>query len=261
VISIKYLIFLPALLAVLPDVSMAGSMSDYQGLKSWCIGRNKWDDEGRKTPYPHPDQYFHYHHYCGAMRWMQNYFKASSQRDKLFAFTNVHNNLDYVISHVPADHFLIPEIYALRGSAYALQGKKAAAETSLYRALQLDPGHVDANMALAKMYVESNRKEKAKELVKNGLAVAPDNKSLLRLAKQLGIPEEEIKAAVDAASKKAAQVTGKEAPQESAASEPVVAKEADQAAERTPAEPVNQPKIGSPTNPWCRFCPDPVVKP
>lgn len=245
----------------LPAAVYAGTEMEYRDLRNWCAARDKWTEEGRKTPFSTPDGYFHFHHYCRAVRWMNDSFKFRKEEDKRHAFVNVHNSLQYVLDKVPGDHFLIPEVYAVKGSAFVLEGKKAQAESALVRAHQLDPSHVDANITLARIYMETNRKERATDLVRRGLAAAPDSKSLLRLAKDVGIPESEITAIIEDATMKAAEkAAAGGAEQERAASAPTETKHETKQAEppvnSAPAASSEPPKIGSPTNPYCRFCPD-----
>ena len=225
----------------------AGTQAEYRDLQQWCVGRDKWMAEGSKTDYPNPPEYFHFQHYCSALRAMKSLYSATSQEKMRYASGLVINESDYVISHVPESHTMMPEVYALRGKAMAIVKQNASAETNLAKALQLDPKHVGAYATLANHYLDTKRRAKAEETVKMGLSVDPQHKALRRMAADLGIKVE--------APKPEEVVTN-------SATQPAASVEAP-AVQAVPAgaPPPEPPKIGSPTNPWCRFCPDPVVKP
>jgi tetratricopeptide (TPR) repeat protein len=183
----------------------------------------------------------------------------------------------YVISHVPENHFLVPELYALRGRAQSLIKQTPQAEASLLKALQLDPRHVIAYLSLGNLYLETNRKAKAVEATKTGLAIDPQNKPLRRLAAKLDIKLVEAKP--ESVQPKSATTSGDQ-PQQGVGAEPVQggAKPTASATPSTPLapEPVKQivteasikasektgnaetatPNGGPSKNPWCRFCPD-----
>jgi hypothetical protein len=98
-------------------------------------------------------------------------------------------------------------------------------------------------------YSEKGVKGKALNVIEEGLRHSPDSKALLRRFKALGgkIPPPPIVAA----------------PQSNVAKEPSkAAVEPQQSAgqangeKQAPADAVEPPKIGSPKNPYCRFCPD-----
>lgn len=263
-----------ALLNALPAHS--GTQADYDALKAWCIGRNQWHDTGRKTPYQHPKEYFHYHHYCGAMRFMDKAYAARKQTDRKAAVVDVLNNLDYVISHVPKSHFLMPDVYAFKGRAELVGNKKKDAERDLLRALELDPKHVDAHVLLVDLYLDTNRKDRALEVLRSGLAAAPQNKALVRHAKKLGVdipapppaetpPEpgpsvatapSNIPSVPQESPRTDTQGTTKDTPNQEK-DKPVTTKtsEAPPANTSVPGKPV-----GTAANPWCRFCPEAVPK-
>jgi len=249
---------------------LAGTQAEYLALQQWCIGRNKWQAEGVNTPYPNPPEYFHFHHYCFAMPAMYRLYSTSDKSKQRNEVSEVVNQTNYVISHVPEAHFLMPEVYALRGKALALGGQNAQAEASLLKSLQLDPGHVGARIALANFYLDTNRKAKAVEVVKVGLEMDSQNTKLRQLASRLGMKIEEAKPAVtpDPSAGATSDDGGSESetspPSTSATEGSVPSHETTKSSQQSnavggelpPAVPAEQLKIGTPKNPYCRFCPD-----
>jgi tetratricopeptide (TPR) repeat protein len=255
--------------ALPPATGLAGTQAEYQALQSWCVGRDKWSAEGRKTDYPHPDEYFHFHHYCSGMNALNSLYSTVDTRKQRYQAGLVVNETGYVIGHVPENHFLMPEVYALRGRGLLLAKQLPQAETSLLKALQLDPRHLGAHLSLGTLYLETNRKPKAIETAKAGLAIDPQHKGLRRLAGELGIKLEEVKLAPPqqqpVTPPSASPTTPPTAPSSTTAppgappSKPV-RQEVDKPAEKTREAPKSSDtapaNAGSATNPWCRFCPE-----
>ncbi len=261
-----------------PGQVLADTQVKYQALKQWCAGRDKWAAEGGKTDYPNPNEYFHFHHYCFALKAMNN-INSTIDIDKQRAATGtVVGETGYVITHVPEHHFLMPEMYAIRGRAQLAIKQNSKAEESLNKALQLDPRYTDVYASLGNLYLNTNRKEKAAEVTQTGLAIDPQHRALLRLAGKLGIKLEEVKTESDkpqppsSAELKPSDSTeliqnlkpALPSPSStSAETEPPkqdvdkAAKEDSSKSSNTDAQPTN---IGTPRNPWCRFCPDTPAK-
>jgi len=250
--------------ALPPTTGLAGTQAEYQALQSWCVGRDKWTAEGRKTDYPNPAEYFHFHHYCSGMNALNRLYSTVDARKQRYEAQLVVGETGYVIGHVPEEHFLMPEVYALRGRGLLLAKQYPQAEASLLKALQLDPRHLGAHLSLGTLYLETKRKEKAIESAKAGLAIDPQHKSLRRLANALGIQLEELKPSPAPQQPATAPATP---PSAAAPLSPTAApapKPTDREADKAQKKPDEAPKtldaapanVGSPTNPWCRFCPE-----
>lgn len=257
------LIWTMAFLALLPSLPAAAADSvDYKDLKVWCIERNKWSKEGRKRDFPHPEKYFHYHHYCFSMEAYDKALVAMNHKDLKFYVGEVVNNVDYVLGHVGPEHPgrpLFPEAYTLRARALLLIHNNTAAELNLLTALQLDPKYDEPMTLLAQLYLDTNRADKAKEKVRDGLTLAPRNKKLRRLASQLAIPlpQMEPEPMADSADKNAVSIN-----QASPVNVPVEANSTQKSNAPRNQETSNPTTpIGASTNPWCRFCPDAPAAP
>lgn len=226
-------------------------------------------DEQQKTPYPqHPESYFHFHHFCSAMRAMDRFYKARKKQDSDYAIGLVRGEVGYVISHVAPDHFLMPEVYAFRGKAEYLGKKYQEAMVSLTKALQLDPNHVGAYMTLADLYLDTNQKGKVVEAIQAGLTVEPGNKGLRRRAKEHGvaIPELPVEAVKPVEPGKPESTTvqpetpaavtesvNQDEPSPVPKTTELEKSDSQKASDQTAPPPA---RIGSPHNPWCRFCTD-----
>lgn len=164
------------------------------------------------------------------------------------------------------------EVHVGKARALKLAGKKGEAATEYLKALRYTPSSSAIYLALADYYQETGNKPKALEIVAEGLRHSPDSKGLklryTELGGKLPYPEAVTKEMAGAEVKpevnpEAAPPSGEptsqavDAPSEQikfkteGKAEPVPA-----SAQTTPAEPVAAPKIGSPNNPYCRFCTD-----
>ncbi len=245
----------------LPTAALAASENDYLALKIWCIERDKLAREGRSNEVISHANYAHFHHYCAAMNAMNKANVTRGKEDRRYQLGLVMSESSYVLSHSAADHPLLPAVYTLRAQSLISANKPADAERELRKALQMDPTQMEALLTLARLYSDTGRKDNAVKTVRAGLAIAPGNKSLRRLGAQLAMelpPFEE--AATEAAptppqppSDKAAEPAGSPTPNSDVKSGDPVNPET--------GVPAVETNIGSPTNPWCRFCPDTPAAP
>lgn len=210
-----------------------------------------------------PD-FIHTHHYCSALGYINRYYQAKSPRDKAFHLNNASGDLGYMVAHASPSYSLMPDIYLNRGLVQSLAKHDGAALIDLLKALELDPKLVRAYTLAADLYLRMDQKNKALKLVSEGLRHVPEAASLQRLYTKLGgaLPyPEPIARAPEApaapAAKSAEAEPAKPADPSPPPAQPAAAAEikdnaAPEVAAPTPA------KIGSPSNPWCRFCPEPA---
>lgn len=197
--------------------------------------------------------FIHIHHYCAGLNFL-NRVRGSFSSGRQDTLGAVVREFDYVLDHVSADFYLRPEILMNRGIALTMLKRNGEAVGNLMQAIELDPRQTRAYMVLADLYLKQNNRSQALETVTEGLRHNPGTKSLQRRYTELGgkLP---YPAAVEPVAA-AAQTTTPDAPPAAMtvpADEP--AAETQESAPAT-AAPVVAPKIGSPTNPYCRFCPD-----
>ncbi|MDP2025298.1 hypothetical protein [Sulfuriferula sp.] len=199
------------------------------------------------------------HHYCGALVHLQRYYGATSQKIKSLFLQEAIHNLDYVIHANVAGFPLLPDVYADKGRTLLLQKKDGEAVQAFLQAIKLNPATVSAYVALSDLSSKEGNKQKALQYAEEGLKNEPDNRALQRRYKVLSghafvSPVASDKPA-EANAMKAADpgMTGIVAP-----TTPVSPSTKTDIAPVTtaPASAVDDgQKIGSPTNPYCRFCP------
>lgn len=201
--------------------------------------------------------FMHTHHYCAGLNFLNRYYRSRNIGDKRFNLKNAVVNFNYMVDHASPSYSLMPEVYLNRGLAFSLMQQPGAAMTDLNKAIALNPGQPRAYNVLADYYVKSRQKGKALETVTEGLHHNPGTRSLQRRYTELGgkLP---YPAPAVAAAPSGAETAAK--PDAAAAGEPTAVNEPTSAGEsaQTPAPsteaPVTPPPIGTPKNPYCRFC-------
>lgn len=207
--------------------------------------------------------FMHIHHYCAGLNFLNRARSMSSGNDKQGVLGAAMGNFGYVLKHTQPDFYLRPEILMNRGVTQSMQGRDGAAVSDLLKAIEMDPKLPRAYIVLADLYAKQKNRSKALETVTAGLRHNPDTKSLQRRYTELGgkLPYPEPLQSV-AAEPAAGTPGASPAPVTASPTEPAppVAASSAAAPAATPAtpaaQPATEPKIGSPTNPYCRFCPD-----
>jgi tetratricopeptide (TPR) repeat protein len=198
--------------------------------------------------------FLHTHHYCAGVNFINRYYRARSQQDKRFNLNNAEGNLQYMVANADPGYSLMPDVYLNLGVVYSLTNQTAQAITHFNKAIELNPRQPKAYNALSDYYAKTKQSAKALEIVTTGLRYNPEVKSLQRRYTELGgkLP---YPAPVDPAPVEAQQIKPDEAVAATPANPNVPI--AETPATVTPVtEPIAPPQIGSPTNPYCRFCPD-----
>lgn len=197
--------------------------------------------------------FVHTHHYCAGVNFINRYYRARSQQDKRFNLNNARGNLEYMVTHAAPTYSLMPDVYLSLGVVYSLMNQPAQAITHYNKAIELNPRQPRAYGALSDYYVKSKQNARALEIVTAGLRYNPDTKSLQRRYSELGgklpypdpiEPAPPVDAPPEAEQERV--ISAPPNPEAPTTAPPVVA----------PEESL-EPQIGSPTNPYCRFCPDP----
>lgn len=196
--------------------------------------------------------FLHTHHYCAGINFLNRSYAARTKQDKRSILRDAETNLQYMVSHAEPTYSLMPDVYLNLGVVYSLSNQPVQAITHFNKAIELNPRLPRAYAGLADYYLSTKQKAKALETVTEGLRYNPDTRSLQRRYTELGGKQpypEPVK------SEPAQTATPAETMAEPAA-EPAAT--ATQPVEAAPAQTTEtpEPKIGSPTNPYCRFCPD-----
>lgn len=207
----------------------------------------------------------HMHHYCAGLRFLDRAYSAMGNKQDMKYNLNVSiNNFNYVLTHTKEEYAMRGEVHVGKARALKLAGRKAEAIAEFNKALRYEIDSSDAYQALADHYLETGNKAKALEMATEGLRRNPESKGLKRRYTELGGKLPYPAPASEAAATPQPPSTGLQVSPTPAPAMPPEASVPEKAAEKTAdttASPPETPKIGSPTNPWCRFCPDPVVKP
>lgn len=197
-------------------------------------------------------------HYCDGLRFLDRAYAAMGNKQDMGHYINVAiNNFDYALGHTSENNVMRGEVHINKARALKLAGKKGEAMAEFTKALRYNPDSPDVYQALADYHQETGNKPKALEMATEGLKRNPNSKGLKRRYTELGgkLPypaAADIKAAPDSSTPSAKT--------ESATISPPAAMSTavDAPSAVAPNEPAKQddPKIGAPGNPFCRFCPN-----
>lgn len=220
------------------------------------------------------DSWQHMHHYCDCIRFTNRAYSAlGNWSDMKFNLETAIGGCDYVLARVPADFYMRPEIHLQKGKALRLYRQETKAVAEFMNAIKGNPTLAQAYVELADIQAKNKIPQEALKTVSEGLRHAPDSKPLKRRYTELGgklpypAPVANLPSPPSAEEASAQSKSPSTGPQVLTTPPPAIAPEA-----TTPEKPTEKPvdsspstsetpKIGSPTNPWCRFCPDPVAKP
>lgn len=205
------------------------------------------------------DNWMHMHHYCDCLRFINRAYSARDRYDRKEALQLGIGGCEYVLGHTKSNFSMRPEIMTQKAIGLKMMGQRAQAAGELTRAIQFNPDYVPAYGELADYYREVGDKKKALELITEALKRAPESRRLQRRYQELGgkepypqpiaraKPVEEAEAAPPAKVKPEAKTDALPAASGQAATD---------SPSPPPATAPEPSKIGSPTNPYCRFCPD-----
>ncbi len=241
------------------QAAWAPTAAEMAALPAYCGARfNDGSDAFKAWRANMGGDFNHIHHYCAGLNFLNRSYGVSSVKDRQSTLGAVVREFDYVLTHASPDFYLRAEILMNRGVALSLLKKPGEAIANLNQAIEKNPGLPRAWMTLADLYEAQKQRAKALETVTDGLRHNPGTRSLQRRYTELGgkLPyPEPIKPEPTQAAAPPEAEPAKTPP----AAEPAAT--AAQPAEAAPAQTTQAaetpaPKIGSPTNPYCRFCPD-----
>lgn len=250
------------LAAEFPSAAQAGTQSEYKALRNYCFAVARWQSGGNRGAPPtkgNLTDVAQFSPYCATVLGMDKLYIPRNQAEKQTVLAKIESDMSFLISQLPGDHYLLPEVHAQLGKALYLANDYAAAETNLLKALSLDPGHAPVYVTLAELYRSTKRKDKAVEAVRAGLALSPEITSLRRIARELGITVNKTPPPAKTPAPKAMAETEVKATPPT----PIEANAGRAKTEATPTPategalppPADSGEIGRPGNPWCRFCP------
>lgn len=202
-------------------------------------------------------QYANVHHYCEGLNYLNRYYRRSGGQDAASYVSFAIGEFTYMVDHLIQPSSIEAEIFFQRGLAYSLARKDSEAIIDLQRALTLNPQSVRTYITLADLFSNMKARNKALDVVTEGLRQIPDSKALKRRYDELGgvqpYPEATVAAPTplqtEPHEKPTIPVTIHEPPEVSTAVKDAGPRAAgQQGATTTPS--------GNSKNPWCRFCTD-----
>lgn len=204
----------------------------------------------------------HMHHYCDGLRFIDRaYASMKNKREMGYYLGKSLAGFNYVLNATQEDYAMRGEVHVGKARALKLMGRNAEAATEYHKALRYKFDAPDVFIAVADFYKESGNKTKALETVAEGLKINPQSNGLKRRYTELGgklpYPEAVDKNTLAKESKvedKPDDRIGDEQSPREAESEVANADKPTTQSEVVPQ--LDPPKIGSPKNPYCRFCPD-----
>ena len=230
-------------LATQANGQFAPTDAEIQNLPAFCVARLKGGPEAVIWRQTLGKDFIHVHHYCNGLNHINRYYRAKREQDKRHFLSVAEGNLRYMVTNAEPTFSLMPDVYLNLGVVYSLTNQTAQAITHFNKAIELNPRQPKAYNALSDYYAKVKQSAKALEIVTTGLRYNPDTKSLRRRYSELGgkLPYPEP---IEPAPAAEVQSVKQEEPAEPASTSSIQ------------VEPIAEPAIGSPTNPYCRFCPD-----
>jgi hypothetical protein len=217
--------------------------------------------------------WMHMHHFCDCIRFTNRAFAAMNRpSDMKYNLQVGIGGCNYVLGHTTPNFYMRPEVHLQKGKAVLLGKQDAQAASEFLEAIHGNPNLAQAYVELSNLMARIGKKSEALKWVIDGLRHVPENKSLQRRYTDLGgkLPypepvktEQPASASPVAPPQASATSTGEASDQKS----PVVEQKGSELPPAVGTPPTAQPTppaspdtsskapIGSPSNPWCRFCP------
>ncbi len=197
------------------------------------------------------ENWMHMHHFCDCIRFTNRaYSSLGNWNDMRYNLQVAIGGCDYVFQHAKPGFYMLPEVHLQKGKALKLYRQEGKALIEFMDAIRGNPKLAPAYLELADIQVRSKKPQEALRTVTEGLRHIPDSKPLKRRYSELGgklpYPTPVIAAPPPATPAAETAAPTPTSPAETTAPPPVT----------TTPSPIIEPKIGSPKNPYCRFCPD-----
>jgi len=179
------------------------------------------------------------HHYCAALNFVNRYWGARSALDRSYYLKEAMDNFNYMVKAAKPGFALLADLYSNRGDVFKLQGQPGQAMLDYDQAIKSNPHLIRPYLQLIDLYQREKKHNKSLEVATDGLRNNPDSKAMQRRYLELG----------------GKRPFPKPVQTETAKTGPDANSENDAIAAPVDTTPEPAPKIGSPTNPYCRFCP------
>ena len=153
-------------------------------LPDYCHHQSNVSIHHRATRSPRWEAYFRedfpsIHHWCAVYMWMGRAYKAGpASTSGRFYLGRAEDDLGYFLDRARKDSPILAEVYTKRGEIYLLQKRFDRAEDSFKRAREIDPARPQAYFLWAHYLYSSGKIADARAVAEDGLAHAPESKSL-----------------------------------------------------------------------------------
>lgn len=118
------------------------------------------------------------HHYCKGMVLISR----ADQNPKAYSWLlqRAIGNFDYIIAAAKPEFILLPEVLVKRGEVNERLGQEAEAIKDYYTAIKANKAYSSPYVRLSRLFMKSDDKDKAREILEEGLRNAPTSKLLKR---------------------------------------------------------------------------------
>ena len=254
---LAWCIMLPVCGAWAKDLWSPPDELELQVLPPYCRAKLNNDSAGNELyTRMFGNDWGHMHHYCFALNYINRYYLTTDDNARKFYVNSALGNMQYMFSHTTPGFWLRPEMHTREGKLLASAKRDSEALKDFTTAIQENQAYAPAYEALSDLYQDLGQRAKALSTVEEGLKRAPQNRLLALRYKELSghdfVPPVTTTPVETPAPKPEVKATS---PSVSLNPSPTSGQPADSTEHHPISEPGDRPKIGSPTNPYCRFCP------
>jgi tetratricopeptide (TPR) repeat protein len=213
------------------------------------------------------ETYHHLHHYCWALMSEFNANRILEKGPRNNKLNQALGDIQYVLNKNPPNSFPpLADIYASRARILLKLGRQGEAVADLIRAIDLQPDNQRTYAQLSDYYLDSGRKDKAIEILEQGVAHHESPTILLRRLERLGkpfagtpgsaVPKPHPTTPEPAPSPEALPAPDPSSPAQAHAADSNESKDAASTGDAPGTDPGLAPyPQQNKTNPYCRFCP------
>lgn len=206
------------------------------------------------------------HHYCDALKFIVRANKSlSNKADLRYNLEQAGQSIEHLLTvEQTSDWILRPEAHVNLGKVYLRlaqlgRGSEGKAIQNFENAKSAQTNYEPAYSALGDYYVEKGLKQKALKVIEEGLMYSPESKPLLRRFKALGgitLPAPLVVKQPTVSDEEKRLPGTKMRPELDRSPKTLPSDMARPASTQDPEDKAPHSNIGSPSNPWCRFCPE-----
>jgi len=130
----------------------------------------------------------HMHHYCSGLNKMNKAIQSFDVAERNNILESAIKSFDYVQTRWPSTFVLQPEVCLKKGEAFMKLNQVGSALGQFTQATKLNPKYTPAYAELSDYYKDQGEKEKAIQILEQGLTHKPNSKMLKRRLEELKNP-------------------------------------------------------------------------